>query len=170
MTYSGSERRSIVLLMNFWLVPFSLCKKCPHVQWSIPMFQYDKHTVHCVLGSSIRQRTSQWVSLWILWGHHRVHFGTRIRGKLQVFVDWELLLSWSPPISWSVSRIFQASLTWHKKERSSTWDTTRVSFDSCTNRHLSSLPRFKTNLLCQYSRHKFCEISAGCSHAIHRAM
>ena len=26
---------------------------------------------------------------------------------------------------------------------SSTWDTTRVSFDSCTNRHRSSLPRLK---------------------------
>ena len=51
MTYSGSERRSIVYLTNFRLVPLSLCKKCPHVQQSIPIFQYDKHTVHCVLGS-----------------------------------------------------------------------------------------------------------------------
>ena len=31
MTYSGTER-SIVYLMNFWLAPLSLCKKCPHVQ------------------------------------------------------------------------------------------------------------------------------------------
>ena len=29
---------------------------------------------------------------------------------------------------------------------------------------------FETHMLCQYSSQKFCEISAGCSHAIHRTM
>ena len=37
--------------MNCWFAPLSLCKKCPHAQWTMPMSQYDKHTGHCVLGS-----------------------------------------------------------------------------------------------------------------------
>ena len=33
----------------FSSVPFR--KKCPHVQQTMPTSQYDKHTLHCALGS-----------------------------------------------------------------------------------------------------------------------
>ena len=39
------------ILDEFLIFPLPLRKKCPHVQQMIPMFQYDKHTLHCVLGS-----------------------------------------------------------------------------------------------------------------------
>ena len=48
--------------------------------------------------------------------------------------------------SWySLSSLWRFKNLFHQAplRGSSTWDTTRVSFDSCTNRHRSSLPRFK---------------------------
>ena len=67
MTYSGTERRSIVYLTNFRLTPVSLCKKCPHVQQLIPVFQYDRHALYCVLGSvSSNSHNSMLPTSWII--------------------------------------------------------------------------------------------------------
>ena len=47
--------------------PLSLCKKCPHVQKTMPMFQNDKHTVHFVLGSvSSNSHNSMLRTSWII--------------------------------------------------------------------------------------------------------
>ena len=47
---------------------------------------------------------------------------------------------------------------------SSSWNTTRISFDSCTERHRSSLQRLK-HMLCEYTSQEFCR-----SHAAYRSM
>ena len=50
------------LMIFFFVVEVSVCwmtprlaalsfKRCPHVQQTIPSLQYDKHSLHCVLGS-----------------------------------------------------------------------------------------------------------------------
>ena len=51
MTNSRTERESIVFWTNFRLTSVSLCKKCPLVQKTMPVFQYDKHALHGVLDS-----------------------------------------------------------------------------------------------------------------------
>ena len=79
MTYSGSERRSIVYLTNFQLTAVSFCKKCPHVQQTMPMFQYDRHAVHCVLGSvSSNSHSLMLPTSWIIF------FDSGLKG----FNDW----------------------------------------------------------------------------------
>ena len=50
ITYSGIERRSIVCTMKRRLATVSL-ERCPHVQETMPSLQYDRHALHCVLGS-----------------------------------------------------------------------------------------------------------------------
>ena len=50
MTYSGIERRSNVYSMKPRLATVSY-KRCPHVQWTMPSLQYDRHALHCVLVS-----------------------------------------------------------------------------------------------------------------------
>ena len=67
MTYSGTERKSITYLTKFRLASVSFCKKCPHVQLTMPMFQYDRHAVHCVLGSvSSNSHNSMLPTSWII--------------------------------------------------------------------------------------------------------
>ena len=36
--------------MTPWFAALSF-KRCPHVQWTMPSIQYEKHSLHCVLGS-----------------------------------------------------------------------------------------------------------------------
>ena len=38
--------------MNFLFSSHPSRKKCPHVQWTMPTFQYDRHILHCALGST----------------------------------------------------------------------------------------------------------------------
>ena len=46
------NRKEIHCVWNeFLIVHCSFRKKCPHVQWTMPMSQYDEHTLHCVLES-----------------------------------------------------------------------------------------------------------------------
>ena len=67
MAYSGSERRSLVFLTKPRLASVSFCKKCPHVQWTMPTFQYDRHALHCVLGSvSSNSNNSVLPTSWII--------------------------------------------------------------------------------------------------------
>ena len=67
MTYSGTERRSIVLLMNCWLAPSLYARNASMCSRVYPIFQYDKHIVHCVLGSvSSNSHNSMLPTSWII--------------------------------------------------------------------------------------------------------
>ena len=50
ITYSGIDRKSNMCSMKPRLVTVSF-KRCPHVQQTMPSLQYDRHALHCVLGS-----------------------------------------------------------------------------------------------------------------------
>ena len=66
MEYSESEI-FIEYFANFWLTAVSVCKKCPHVQQTMPMFQYEKNAVHFILGSvSSNSPNSMLPTSWII--------------------------------------------------------------------------------------------------------
>ena len=53
--------------MKLWFSSLRFRKKCPHVQQTMPISQYDKHTLHCVLGSvSINSHSSKFPTSWII--------------------------------------------------------------------------------------------------------
>ena len=66
ITYSGIERRSIVHTMKFGLATASF-KRCPLVQQTMSSLQYDKHALHCFLGSvSTSSNSSTLPTSWII--------------------------------------------------------------------------------------------------------
>ena len=61
--------------MNFWFSPLPSRKKCPHVQKTMSMSQYHKHTLHCALGSvSSNSHNSMFPTSWI------ICFDSRLKG------------------------------------------------------------------------------------------
>ena len=74
------EKRFIVYWTNFLFSSVLFRKKCPHVQWTMSMSQYDKHTLHCVVGSvsSISLNSMfpiSWIVFWIFdWRDYIIGF------------------------------------------------------------------------------------------------
>ena len=66
ITYSRIERKSNVYSMKPRLATISF-KRCPHVQQTVPSLQYDKNSLHCVLGSvSNNSNSSTLPTSWII--------------------------------------------------------------------------------------------------------
>ena len=98
ITYSGIERRSNVFTMKPRLATISF-KRCPHVQMMMPSLQFDRHSLHCVVGSvSNSSNSSTLPTSWIIF------FDFPLNG-LQAFfcmsLIWILgskLILWKQPI------------------------------------------------------------------------
>ena len=69
LSWCGSEewKWPIVYLTNFWFSWLPFRKKWPHVQWTMPTSQYNKHKFHFVLGSvSSNSHKSMFPASWII--------------------------------------------------------------------------------------------------------
>ena len=66
ITHSGIERRSTVYSMKPRWTTISF-NRCPHVQWTMPSLQYERHSLHCVSGSvSNNSNSSTFPTSWII--------------------------------------------------------------------------------------------------------